>query len=778
MATMTPFARVEDDRLVRGRGRFTADLVPRDALHAIFVRAPHAHARIVSLTLDDARAMPDIVAVIDAAMLDEIGVQPLSETNPVPAGAGNAFHPARWPALARGKVRYVGEAVALVLATTLNAALDAAEAVVVEYDECVAAIGVDAALAADAPLLHDAAPGNVASVFCVGDKDGVTTAFARAAHVVAARFELPRVVAAPMEPRSVLARFDAATGVYTLTTPSQGVGALRRHLAPALGVAPEALHILTQDVGGAFGARAVGYPEHLALLAAAHVAGRPVRWTATRLESMTGDTQGRGMSVAARLALDAEGNFLSLDIDNRVDLGAYNTSNAAFIASNNFARSLVGPYRTPLIAARVTCVLSNAAPVAAYRGAGRPEGNYIVERLIDLAARRCGFDRIALRRRNMIAAQDTPYTNALGFSYDSGDFRACLDAALTHVDLEDFERRKRVASDQGRLLGLGLCCFVEPAGGPPQETAHLRFGDGVIFVDIGGQSIGTSHATVFRALAARLLDLDETLCEVRQGDSARHAEGAGSIASRSAVANAQALGAAVDVMLVKARRLASLLLQAAPDDLVYRRGLFTLDEDDRGLDLFELDRAARDGTGLPDDLAGGLDTRADVAAKPTFPNGCHIAEVEIDGADGQVRLTRYVSVDDCGVVLDEAIVAGQIHGGVAQAMGEALCEIAHYDPDSGQLVSASFMDYAMPRAADLVAFEMHARPTPCASNPLGLKGAGESGTTGGLAAIMNAVCDALSAVGVDHVDMPATPERVWAAMAGRARRPQFADAAR
>lgn len=765
MAAVTPFARVEDGRLVTGQGRFTADLAPRDALHAVFVRSPHAHARILSLSLDDARAVPDVVAVIDAAALEELGIRPLAETNPVPAGSGNAFHPAHWPALAKEKVRYVGEAVALVLADTLNAALDAADAVAVEYEEDAAAIGVDAALAPAAPRLHDGACGNIASVFCAGDADAVASAFAQAAHVVEARLELPRVVAAPMEPRSALARFDAADGVYTLTAPSQGVGALRRHLAPALGVAPEALRVLTQDVGGAFGARAVGYPEHLALLGAARLTGRDIRWTATRLEAMMCDTQGRGMSVAARLALDAEGNFLAFDVDNRVDLGAYNTSNAAFIASNNFARSLVGPYRTPAIAARVTCVFSNAAPVAAYRGAGRPEGNYVVERLIDLAARRFGFDRIDLRRRNMIAADAMPYANGLGFSYDSGDFRACLDAALARVDRDDFETRRRAAAGQDRLLGLGLCCFVEPAGGPPQETAHLRFGDGVIFIDVGGQSIGTSHATVFRALAARLLDVDEALCDVRQGDSARHAEGAGSIASRSAVANAQAVDDAVKAMLAKARRLAALLLQAAPDDLIYARGLFTLTEDDRGLDLFELDRASRDGANLPADLAGGLDARAVIAAKPTFPNGCHIAEVEIDRATGQVALTRYVSVDDCGVMLDETIVAGQIHGGVAQAVGEALCEVAHYDRDSGQLVSASFMDYAMPRASDLVAFETHERPTPCASNPLGLKGAGESGTTGGLAAVMNAVCDALATVGVDHLDMPATPERVWTAIA-------------
>ena len=766
MAALNPFARVEDERLVAGRGRFTADLAPPDALFAVFVRSPHAHARIMSLSHDAARAMPDVAAILDARDIRALGFRALAETNTVPPSPGGVFNPAHWPAFAAGRARYVGEAVALVVARTLHAALDAADAVAVEYDEIEAVVGVDAALAEGASLLHDGAPGNVASRYSVGDPAQVEAIMSRAAHVVSARLELPRVAAAPMEPRGVIASYDPAGDRYVLTAPSQGVGALRRHLAPALGVAPDKLRVLTGDVGGAFGARAAAYPEMIALLAAARLTGRTIRWTSTRLEAMTSDTQGRGMSIDARLALDADGAFLALDVDNRVDLGACNTSNAAFIASNNFARSLVGPYRTPHIAARVVCALTNGAPVAAYRGAGRPEGNYVVERLIDLAARRCGFDRIALRRRNMIAADAMPFRNALGFAYDSGDFAGCLDAALARVDMGDFERRRIEAAGQGRLRGLGFGCFVEPAGGPPHETAHLRFGPGRLFIDVGGQSIGTSHATVFRALAARLLDLDESLCEVRQGDSDRHAEGAASVASRSAVANGQALKQAAETLLGKARRLAALLLQSAPDDLIYRRGLFTLDEDDRGLDLFELDAASRATPGLPDDLAGGLDMRADIMAAPTFPNGCHVAEVGIDRETGFVALRRYVSVDDCGRVLDATVVAGQIHGGVTQAMGEALAEAVHYDPASGQIVTASFMDYAMPRAMELPAFETHERPTPCVANPLGLKGVGESGVTGGLPAIMNAVCDALAAAGVDHLDMPCTPQRVWRALAG------------
>lgn len=757
--------RVEDERLVTGRGRFTADLAPGDSLFAVFVRSPHAHARVLSISAEDALANPDVVAFVDAAALARLGYGAIPETNTVPPSPESLFNPVPWTVLADECVHFVGQPLGLVIARTRLAAQDAADSVFVEYESLDAVIGVDAALADQAVQLHPGAPGNVAARYCVGDRDSVGQAMAQAAHIVEARLQIPRVVVAPMEPRSAIAAYDPASDRYTLTAPSQGVGLLRKHVARTLNIAPERLRVLTEDVGGAFGARCWCYPEYAALLAAARLTGRTVCWTSTRLEAMTNDTQARAVSIAARLALDEEGRFLAVEVENRTDLGAFNTSNSAFISSNNFVRSLVGPYATPRIFARVTCALTNAAPVSAYRGAGRPEGNYVMERLIDLAARRCGFDRVALRRMNMIPASAMPYRNALGFAYDSGDFPGILDFALGKADLPDFERRRRAAAVEGRLLGLGLGCFVEPAGGPPQETLHLRFGEGRrIFVDSGGQSLGTSHATVFRALAARLLDLDEADCELRQGDSDRNGEGSGTLASRSAVANGQAMAEAAGLLLDKARRLAALLLQEPGDDLSYRRGAFETADGARTIDLFELDAVSRQGARLPDDLGGGLDTRADIEAKPTFPNGCHIAEISIDRETGRVEMRRYVSVDDCGNVLNHAVIAGQQHGGIAQAIGEALAEQVHYDPGSGQIITGSFMDYGMLRACDAPAYETYERATVCTTNPLGLKGGGESGMTGGLSAVMNAVCDALAAAGVDHIDMPCTPNKVWSAL--------------
>lgn len=762
--TEAPFRRVEDERLVSGLGRYTADLPQGACLHAAFVRSPHAHARIIGLDMTEALAIPGVVAVIDAAALLALGIGDIPETNTVPPSPASLFVPARWPVLASQRVLYVGQCVAMVVARTAWAAQDGAEAVAVDYDAIDAVVGAPAALQADAPQLHEPAPGNLAARFAVGDAEAVAAAFANAAHVVTAQLTLPRVAAAPMEPRSALAEYDAASQRYTLIAPSQGVGILRSHMAGTLNVSPEQVRILSNDVGGGFGARAWCYPEYAALLGAARICGRQVRWVSSRNEAMMADTQGRGLAITARLALDAKGRFLALDVDNQVDLGAFSSSNAAFISCNNFVRSLVGPYRTPVIAARVNCAFTNTTPIGAYRGAGRPEGHYVVERLIDLAAHQCGFDRMRLRRLNMIPPGAMPYVNALGYAYDSGDFPRLIDTALVAAEFRSFKARQRAARRLGRHRGFGVGCFVEPAGGPPQEMARLSIdGDGRILVDIGGHSIGTSHASIFRDLAAQLLDLPAERCIVRQGDSDRHGAGAGSIASRSAVANGQALSEAAARLLAKARMLAGLLMQLPPDQLAYAGGVFSGPQDTSALDLAALDRHSRSTAGLPEEVAGGLACQADIAARPTFPNGCHVAEVEIDGDTGVVSLLRYVAVDDCGHVLNETVVAGQIHGGVVQGFGEAVLEQMYYD-EVGQLSTGSFMDYGLPRAADVPRIETISQPTPCTTNPLGLKGAGESGTTGSLSAIMNAIFDALVAAGAAPVDMPCTPEKLWAAL--------------
>jgi aerobic carbon-monoxide dehydrogenase large subunit len=569
-------------------------------------------------------------------------------------------------------------------------------------------------------------------------------------------------VMAPMEPRGALARYDPETDRFILSCASQSAFVLRQNVAHTLGVAPERVRVFSGDVGGGFGMRATGYPEYPALLVAARQTGRPVRWLASRSEGFLTDNQARDTIIEAALALDETGRFLALDIDVLANMGAYLTSHAAFIATANFARCLPCMYDIPQIGLRIRCVFSNTVPTGPYRGAGRPEANYCLERLVDAAARLSGIDRLQLRRQNLIPADSIPYRTPVGTTYDSGDFPQLFEDALDHADVAHFKARAEASEKAGYRRGLGVGCFLEIAGGQPGEGAAIEFpGQSRLLLAIGVQASGQGHRTLYRRLAAERLGIPVEQIDFEQGDSDDGVPSAGAVASRSTMSVGGAVAAAIDAVIENGRRVAAHVLEAAEADIIYRDGMFEIAGTDRRVGLFELaDRAralAAEGT-LPENL----DTRRTADIPSSFPNGVHIAEVEIDPDTGHVNLARYTAVDDCGRVLQPVLVEGQVQGGVAQGAGQALLESGVYDRASGQLLAGSFMDYAMPRAADLPDITSALRPVPAASNPLGVKGVGEAGTTAALAAVMNAVADALPEA--PDIDMPATPDRVWRAI--------------
>ncbi len=755
--------RDEDRRLLIGAGRFCDDGRAAGEVHAVFVRSPHAFAAIRGIDASAALTLPGVLAVLTSGDMAAAGIGSVTLASPVPNGAGLVV-PHR-PALAGDRVRHAGEAVALVVAESEAVARDAAELVAVDFDPRDPVTDVAATVLPDAPMLWPEAPGNIAldwHGFGGTDRAVIEAAFGAAAHVARVRLVNQRIVMAPMEPRGALARYDGESGRYILSCASQSAFVLRQNLAHCMGVPPERIRVLSGDVGGAFGMRATGYPEYPALLVAAQRTGRPVRWLASRSEGFLTDNQARDTIIEAGLALDRDGRFLALDIDVLANMGAYLTSHAAFIATANFARCLPGMYDIAQIGLRIRCLYTNTVPTGPYRGAGRPEANYMLERLVDEAARICGVDRLELRRRNLIRPERMPYKTPVGTSYDSGDFPALFEAALDRADVTHFKDRAQAAQRFGKRRGLGIACFLEIAGGQPGEGASLAFpGESKLLLAIGVQASGQGHRTLYRRLAAERLGIPVEQIDFEQGDSDDGVPSAGAVASRSTMSVGGALVAAIDALIEKGRQVAAQLLEAAEADIVYRDGFFEIAGTDRRIGLFDLAAQARAlaarGT-IPEDL----DTRRAADVPPTFPNGVHVAEVEIDPETGHVSLAAYTAVDDCGRVLQPVLVEGQVHGGVAQGAGQALLEYAVYDPASGQLLAGSFMDYAMPRADDLPDIASELRPVPARTNKLGVKGVGEAGTTAALGAIMNAVADALPEC--PDVDMPATPERVWRAI--------------
>lgn len=748
--------RSEDDPLLRGRGRFTDDLRVAGEAYAAFVRAPHGHATIRALDAAASEKMPGVLAVVTGDELARAGLGAIPPAVLLPGRGGKAMFGPAMPVLAAQRVRYVGEPVALVVAETAALAQDAADAVQVDYDDLPAAADIAGATASGAPALYAEAPGNIALDWEHGDAAAVQAAFGRAAHKVAVRLEDTRVAPTALEPRAAIGEWDAKTQRYTLTAGTQGVSVVRKLLAESVfKLPPGAIRVVTHDVGGGFGMKVQTYAEYAALLYAARRCGRPVRWCATRLESFLADTHGRDGVLDGELALDGDGKFLALRARSQVGIGAYASTYAAVVATNNTKNCLSSVYVIPAIHIGVQMVLTNAAPLGPYRGAGRPEAIYLIERLIDVAARQTGIDRVELRRRNMIAPAAMPYKAPSGQMYDSGEFEAVLDKALALADWKGFPARRARSESAGRLRGIGLCCFLEVAGGSPlNEIADLRFEpDGSIVLRSGTQAMGQGQMTTLPLILSRLLQVDVQRIRIVQGDSDEVPAGIPTVASRSTMMAGGAMTRAAEEAIGKGKSLAAELLEAAATDIEYAAGNFRVAGTDRSVGFADLAKRGRQ-----------LDTVASFSApEMSFPNGCHVCEVEVDPETGAVAVVGYAAVDDVGKVVHETIVEGQIHGGVAQGLGQVLGEHVVYGAD-GQLLTASFMDYPIPRADDLPMLKLGHHVVPCTTNPLGAKGAGESGVAGSLPAGVNAVLDALAARGVRHLDMPMTPQRVWAAL--------------
>ena len=751
--------RSEDPPLVTGRGRFTDDVSLPGEAHAAFVRAQVGHGEVRGVDTARAAAMPGVLAVFIGAELAAAGLGAIPPAVALPGRGGRLMFSAAMPALAVGRVRYVGEPLAIVVAETAAQARDAAEAVMVDVRELPAAVDVDAALAPGAPLVWPEVPNNIVLDWTDGDAAAVDAAFARAAHVERVRLVDTRLAPAALEPRAAIGQWDAASGRYTLIAGTQGVAVVRRMLAEfVFRVPPQQVRVLTYDVGGGFGMKTQAYSEYAALLYAARRVGRAVKWCATRLESFLGDTAGRDGVLEGELALDAAGRILALRVRTRVGIGAYTSTFSAIFATNNTKNCLSSVYAIPAIQIDVTMVLTNTAPLGPYRGAGRPEAIILIERLLDAAARATGIDRVELRRRNFIAPDAMPYRAANGQVYDSGEFEAVLDKALAIADWKGFAGRRAAAERDGKLRGIGLCCFLEVAGGILDETVDLRFGaDGTVALRTGVQAMGQGHLSTYPRLIAARLGIPPSAVRLIEGDSDEVPVGTPSVASRSLMMAGSATALACDAAVDKGRELAARLFEAAPFDVEFGDGAFRVKGTDRAIGILDLARES----------AGQLDSTAKfVSPQMTFPNGCHVTEVEIDPATGGVHVVGYTAVDDVGNIAHPVIVEGQLHGGVAQGLGQVLGEQVVYG-ESGQLLTASFMDYVIPRAGDLPPMTIGHHVVPSTTNPLGVKGAGESGVAGALPSAFNAVLDALATRGVMHLDLPMTPARVWSALQKR-----------
>jgi carbon-monoxide dehydrogenase large subunit len=757
--------RSEDARLVSGHGRFTDDIALSNQAHAVFVRSPVGSARIGAIDVVAASAMPGVIGIITGKEVAAMQIGTIAPVASFPGSDGRPMFAARMPVLAGERARYVGEPIAIVVAETMHQAQDAAEAVDVRFDALPAVSDVARAVQPNAPVVWDEAAGNIALDWVDGDAAAVDKAFERAAHVARVRLVDTRVAPSTMEPRAAIATFEAKSERYTLMAPTQGVAVVRKVLAESVfNVPPDRIRIVTHDVGGGFGMKVQPYAEYAALMIAARRVGRPVRWCASRMESFLTDTHGRDGLLEGELALDAAGRFLALRARTFVGIGAYTSTYAAIIATNNTKNCLSSVYVIPAIHINVKMVLTTAAPLGPYRGAGRPEAIYLIERLIDQAANAMRIDRAELRRRNLIPAAAMPYRTPNGPVYDSGDFAGALDRALALADWNGFASRRAASERQGKLRGIGMCCFLEVAGGILDETVDLRFErNHKVALRTGVQAMGQGHLSTFVPLIAQRLGIDPGAVRLVEGDSDEVPVGTPSVASRSVMMAGSATRLACDHAIEKGRRAAAHLLEADVADVEFAHGVFRVAGTDRAIAILDLVERMR-ATAMPEDLAGGLDNVAKfVSPQMSFPNGCHVCEVEVDPDTGAVTIAAYTTIDDVGTMLNETIVEGQIHGGVAQGIGQVLGEHIVYS-DDGQLLTASFMDYPMPRAADVPFLSVHHHVVPCATNPLGVKGAGESGVAGSLPSAVNAILDALACRGVAHLDLPMTPARVWSAL--------------
>ena len=761
--------RREDQDLITGAGNYSDDSTFEGQTFVAFLRSPVAHAAIKSVDLSAAKDAPGVAGAFTGDDLRAAGTGDIPNLTPFASFDGSPILLTSRPALAVGRVRHVGEIVAMVVAETAAQAADAVELIGFDFDTLPTVVDVEAAVADGAPQLWDNMPNNVCLDFRIGDGDKTDAAFAQAAHVSRLTLKTNRIVAASMEPRSASARWDSENDRYELVSGSQGVNAMRRMLAEAIfQVPPEKMHVVTHDVGGGFGMKTQAYPEYVACLFAAKAIGRPVKWQGSRSEAFLGDNQARDGVMNGELAFDGNGKIVGMRVDMIAAMGGYLSSHGPAAATRNVCNCLTGCYDNPALHFRVRCVMTNNIPIGPYRGAGRPEAAYMLERLMDHAAREMGIDRVELRRRNFIDPDNMPYATSIAQTYDSGEFEAAMDKALELAGWGGFAARRADSEQRGRLRGMGMACFVETAGGFLDEGAKIEFADdGAVEAILAVQSNGQGHATSFAQVVADRLEVPYDKVRIVEGDSdTTPATGFASVASRSAALAGAAISVTVDAVLDKGRQLAGHVLEAAEADIEYAGGAFRVAGTDREIDIFDLAARVKTLGDLPGDLPQSLDSEEDFTSpEQTYPNGCHVCEVEIDPDTGVIEVVGYTAVDDCGTVINPMIVHGQVHGGVAQGLGQVLGEHAIYD-DDGQLLAGSFMDYMMPRADDLPSMKLGFHSVPCTTNPIGAKGAGEAGTTGALPAGMNAILDALAARGITEMDMPATSFKVWAALNG------------
>ena len=757
-----PVPRREDPTLLRGQGRYTDDLVLPNQAWCVMVRSQVAHGTIEGIDTAEARAMPGVLGVWTGADLDAAGYGPLKTLIPVPNRDGTPMKMPVRHSLATGKVRFVGDPVAFVVAETLAQAKDAAEAVVVDIDSLPAVTDSREAARPGAPLVFDDAPGNVCVDYHYGDAARVAEAFAGAAHVTRLRLVSNRIVVCAMEPRSAIGHYDAASDRYTLHAGSQGVFGLKHQMADLLGIEPRQMRVLTGNVGGSFGMKGSPFPEYAGLFHASKLLGRPVKWTDERSGSFLSDQHGRDHDLDGELALDRVGNILAVRLTGYANVGAYLANVGPLMGSMGVTRNLAAIYRTPLIEVATKVMFTHTSPVGAYRGAGRPEANYFMERLIDTAAREMGLDSLDLRRRNHIRPDEMPYKTASGTTYDSGEFTALLDKALAFADVAGFAARKAESEKRGKLRGLGIGDYLEVTAPPMKEMGGLRFEpSGDVTIITGTLDYGQGHWSAFAQVLTDKLGVPFERIKLVQGDSDLLIAGGGTGGSKSIMASGAAIVEASDKVIDKGRQIAGVVLEASAADIAFKAGRFAIVGTDRGIGIMELAERLRSGLELPEGVPGTLDvSHVHEAAPSAFPNGAHVAEVEIDPETGTVEVVKYTMVNDFGTVINPLLVAGQSHGGVVQGIGQALFEHVVYSED-GQLLSGSFTDYALPRADDVPSFAMDFHSVPAKTNLLGAKGCGEAGCAGSLPSVMNAIVDAL---GGRHVDMPATPQRVWEAL--------------
>jgi len=778
--------RKEDRRFITGRGRFTDDIDRPGQVYAYFIRSPHAHARIQRIDKSAAMGAPGVVAVLDGDDVKAAGWGGLICGWMVKSKDGSDMKAGPHPLLAQGKVRYVGDHVACVVAETYHQARDAAELVEVDYEELPACVSPAQAREPGQPLVHDDIPRNTVYEWELGDQAAVDQAIAGAAHVTRIDLINNRLVPNAIEPRAAIGEYDPGDETFTLYTTSQNPHVARLVISAFIGVAPEhKLHVIAPDVGGGFGSKIFIYAEECVCLLASKRVGRPVKWTGERTEAFMSDAHGRDHVTHAELAMDAEGNFTALKVHTVANLGAYLSTFASSIPTYLYGTLLAGQYKTPAIHCAVEAVYTNTTPVDAYRGAGRPEATYLLETIVETAARETGRDPAELRRRNFIPTDAFPYQTPVALQYDTGDYEASLDEALRLADYGSFAQRSAASEAQGKLRGIGLSCYIEACGIAPSavvgslgcgvglwESAKVRFSHtGTVQVLTGTHTHGQGHETTFAQLITEKLGVPIENIEVIHGDTEKTPVGMGTYGSRSIAVGGQAIVNACDKIIEKGRKIAAHLLEASEGDVEFKDGNFTVKGTDRAKSIGEIVFEAYVPHHLPPGLVepGMEETAFYDPANFTYPAGCYVCEVEVEPDTGIVRIDRFIAVDDFGKVINPMIVEGQVHGGLAQGIGQALTEGCVYD-DNGQLLSASYMDYGMPKAGDVPRFEVALTETPCTHNTLGVKGCGEAGAIGAPPAVMNAITDA---IGV-RIDMPATPEKVWRALQSR-QMPQAAE---